>query len=144
VEYPFKKIVFAEDETVELANNFALGIKPGDVIILNGNLGAGKTFFIKNAVKALGGNNVNSPTFAIINEYESKFKIYHFDFYRINEMVELYDIGFNDYLNNPDAIIFIEWGNLYSEILPKKRITIEIKLNEDFSREFIFTKNDRR
>jgi len=142
VKYPFKKIVFSEDGTAELANYFASEIKPGDVIILNGNLGAGKTFFIKNAVKALGSNNVNSPTFAIINEYESKFKIYHFDFYRINEMVELYDIGFNDYLNNPDAIIFIEWGNSYPEILPKKRIIIEIKLNEDFSREFIFTKNE--
>ena len=140
MEFPFKKIVYSEEETVELAGNFALSIHPGEVIILNGNLGAGKTFFIKNAVNTLGGNNVNSPTFAIINEYECKYKIYHFDFYRINEMAELYDIGFNDYLNNPDAIIFIEWGELFPQVLPKKRIIIEIKLNEDFSREFNFKK----
>ena len=140
MNFPFNKNVLSEEETVELAASFSLHIKQGDVVILNGNLGAGKTFFIKNAVKALGGNNVNSPTFALINEYESKFKIYHFDFYRINEIMELYDIGFNDYLNDSDAIIFIEWGDLYPEILPKKKIVIEIKLNEDFSREFLFTK----
>jgi tRNA threonylcarbamoyladenosine biosynthesis protein TsaE len=140
VNFPFKKNILYEKETVELAASFALQLNRGDVIILNGNLGAGKTFFIKNAVKALGGNNVNSPTFALINEYESKFKIYHFDFYRINEIVELYDIGFNDYLNDSDAVIFIEWGDLYPEILPKRKIVIEIKLEEDFSRKFIFTK----
>ena len=140
MNFPFNKNVLSEEETVELAASFSLHIKQGDVVILNGNLGAGKTFFIKNAVKALGGNNVNSPTFALINEYESKFKIYHFDFYRINEIMELYDIGFNDYLNDSDAIIFIEWGDLYPEILPKKKIVIEIKLKEDFSREFLFTK----
>ena len=140
MNFPFNKNVLSEEETVELAASFSLHIKQGDVVILNGNLGAGKTFFIKNAVKALGGNNVKSPTFALINEYESKFKIYHFDFYRINEIMELYDIGFNDYLNDSDAIIFIEWGDLYPEILPKKKIVIEIKLNEDFSREFLFTK----
>jgi tRNA threonylcarbamoyladenosine biosynthesis protein TsaE len=140
VNFPYKKNIYSEEETIELAASFALQLNEGDIIILNGNLGAGKTFFIKNAVKALGGNNVNSPTFALINEYESKFKIYHFDFYRINEIVELYDIGFNDYLNDPEAIIFIEWGDLYPEILPKKKIVIEIKLKEDFSREFLFTK----
>ncbi len=142
MDFPFKKLINSEEETIELAKDFAVSIFPGDVVILNGNLGAGKTFFIKNAVKALGGNNVNSPTFAIINEYEGNYKIFHFDFYRINEMVELYDIGFNDYLNNPDAIVFIEWGDLFHEILPKKRIIIEIKLNEDYSREFTFKKND--
>ncbi len=140
MNFPYKKNIYSEEETIELAASFALQLNEGDIIILNGNLGAGKTFFIKNAVKALGGNNVNSPTFALINEYESKFKIYHFDFYRINEIVELYDIGFNDYLNDPEAIIFIEWGDLYPEILPKKKIVIEIKLKEDFSREFLFTK----
>ena len=140
MNFPYKKNIYSEEETIELAASFALQLNEGDIIILNGNLGAGKTFFIKNAVKALGGNNVNSPTFALINEYESKFKIYHFDFYRINEIVELYDIGFNDYLNDPEAIIFIEWGDLYPEILPKKKIVIKIKLKEDFSREFLFTK----
>ena len=140
MNFPYKKNIYSEEETIELAASFALQLNEGDIIILNGNLGTGKTFFIKNAVKALGGNNVNSPTFALINEYESKFKIYHFDFYRINEIVELYDIGFNDYLNDPEAIIFIEWGDLYPEILPKKKIVIEIKLKEDFSREFLFTK----
>ena len=151
MEYPFKKKIFSEEETARLAVLFAEELKPGDVVVLNGNLGAGKTFFIKNVVRALGGDNVNSPTFAIVNEYNGNYKIYHFDFYRINEIVELYDIGFNDYLNDSESIIFIEWGNLLPEALPKKRIDIDITMEEDFlgihpdsvgTREFNFIKHD--
>ena len=131
-------VLFAE--TAELASDFIHKLIPGDVVILNGNLGAGKTFFIKSALKVLGIYNVSSPTFAIVNEYNCEYKIYHFDFYRINNINELYDIGFTDYLNDSDAIIFIEWGNLMQEILPHKRIEIKIKINDDFSREFDFAK----
>ncbi|MDR3626417.1 MAG: tRNA (adenosine(37)-N6)-threonylcarbamoyltransferase complex ATPase subunit type 1 TsaE, partial [Ignavibacteriaceae bacterium] len=97
-------------------------------------------FFIRQALKNIGIENVSSPTFAIVNEYVGKFKIYHFDFYRINDSAELFDIGFNDYLNDGDAVTFIEWGNLMPAILPHKRIEISINLKDDFSREFIFEK----
>ena len=140
MQYPSKISVNTEEETAELAENFIKTLSPGDVVILNGNLGAGKTFFIKRALKYLGINNVNSPTFAIVNEYSGSRKFYHFDFYRINDIAELYDIGFNDYLNDTDAAVFIEWGNLMPGILPHKRIEINIKLNDDFSREFEFLK----
>ncbi len=140
MEYPFKVKVNTEDDTSDLAHSFIKTVVPGDVIILNGNLGAGKTFFVKKALKATGIENVNSPTFAIVNEYSGEFKFYHFDFYRINEIGELYDIGFNDYLNDPDAAVFIEWGSLMPEILPHKRTEINIVINEDFSREFEFIK----
>ena len=140
MEYPSVIKVNTEDETSEIAGNFIKSVVPGDVIILNGNLGAGKTFFVKNALKTMGIANVNSPTFAIVNEYTGSFKIYHFDFYRINEPAELFDIGFNDYLNDAEAVVFIEWGNLMPEILPHKRIEINIKINDDYSREFEFSK----
>ena len=126
--------MYSEKDTNELAEEFSLNLKTGDVIVLNGELGAGKTFFIKRTSEVLGINNVNSPTFALVNEYTGKFKIYHFDFYRINEIKELYDIGFDDYLNDDEAVVFIEWGNLFPEILPKKRIEIVINVLEDFSR----------
>ncbi len=140
MKYPFKRIVCSEDETIDLALNFAKNLKLGDVVVLNGNLGAGKTFFIKNAVKKFGIENVSSPTFAIVNEYNNSYKIYHFDFYRINSSSELFDIGFNDYLNDDEAITFIEWGNLIPEVLPQKRTEIEIKIESDYSREFVFVK----
>ncbi len=135
---PFSKKVYSEEETVSLANEFIEILAPGDVIVLNGNLGSGKTFFIKHALKNFGIENVSSPTFAIVNEYSGKYDFYHFDFYRINNPAELFDIGINDYLNNNGAITFIEWGNLIPQVLPHQRKEISITLAEDFSRTFDF------
>ncbi len=140
MEFPYHQKVYTEEETKNLAEELAAGLKPGDLVILNGNLGAGKTFFVKQVGNFFKTENVNSPTFALVNQYEGKIKIYHFDFYRINKPVELFDIGFNDYLNDEEAVTFIEWGNLMEEILPKSRIEIEIKLNDDFSRDFFIEK----
>jgi tRNA threonylcarbamoyladenosine biosynthesis protein TsaE len=136
----FKQKIFSEDETTALALKFSDELKPGDVIILNGNLGAGKTFFIRQALKNFGIENVSSPTFAIVNEYDGKYKVYHFDFYRLNGSAELFDIGFNDYLNDSESVTFIEWGNLIPGVLPHSRLEISINIESDFSREFIFEK----
>ncbi len=140
MKYPWKQKVKSENETLSLAQIFAAGLNNGDVIVLNGELGAGKTFFIKSAAKKFGIDNVSSPTFALVNEYRGDRKIFHFDFYRINNSGELFDIGFDDYLNDLDAITFIEWGNLIPEVLPHKRIEVNIKIESDFSREFAFQK----
>jgi len=112
--------------------------KVGDRIVLNGDLGAGKTFFIKAALASLGISNVNSPSFAIVNEYEKKNHIYHFDFYRLKNSSELFDIGWADYLNDDESIIFIEWGNRFPLILPKERIDINISIMNETEREFRF------
>ncbi len=141
MEFPFRKKIISEEETVELAESFAKKVFPGEVIILNGNLGAGKTFFIRSMLKKFGIENVSSPTFSIVNEYNGKFKFYHFDFYRIKNSAELFDIGFNDYLNDPDAITLIEWGELLPEVLPHKRLEIRINIIDDNTREFIFEKH---
>jgi len=138
VQYPFEKTVLSENETKELAFFFAENISPGKTIILNGNLGSGKTFFVKQACLFWGIKNVSSPSFSIVNSYNNKKQIYHLDFYRLKNKEELFDIGFNDYLNDTEAIIFIEWGNLIPEILPHKRIEISIETLEDTKRFFRF------
>jgi tRNA threonylcarbamoyladenosine biosynthesis protein TsaE len=131
-------IVKSEVETKKLAREYAAGLAAGDIIVLNGNLGTGKTFFIREVSGYFGVTSVSSPTFALVNEYEGRIKIYHFDFYRINKIEELYDIGFEDYLKDTDAIIFIEWGNLFPEILPAKRKEIQIKTIDEKLRTFEF------
>ena len=140
MEFPFYKKIISEEGTSLLADEFAEILTPGDIVILNGNLGAGKTFFVKQILKKFDIEFINSPTFAIVNEYYGRYIFYHFDFFRINREIELFDIGINDYLNNVEAITFIEWGNMFPDILPKKRIEIDITLNEDYSRQFYFKK----
>jgi len=140
IKIPSAKIVTSEDETTVLASDFAALIKPGDKIVLNGQLGSGKTFFIKKVLLTLGIINVNSPTFAIVNEYTGKNKIYHFDFFRLQNIKELMDIGWQDYMNDDSAISFIEWGSILPAALPKARFEISIDVNENLKREFRFQK----
>lgn len=129
-----------ESDSLKIASNFMLSRKKGDRIILNGELGAGKTFFIKAALSSIGIKNVSSPSFAIVNEYQIDFPVYHFDFYRLKNSAELFDIGWQDYLNNEDSIIFIEWGNRFQEVLPNERIEITIDMKDGTEREFGFKK----
>ena len=131
-------VVNSEEETKSLAREYASGLYEGDIVVLNGNLGSGKTFFIREAVGFFNVTTVSSPTFALVNEYEGRIKIYHFDFYRINRIEELYDIGIEDYFNDTDAVIFIEWGNLFPDILPQKRREINITAGEEEQRTFEF------
>ena len=79
--------------------------------------------------------NVTSPTFSIVNTYEAEAKINHFDFYRIKKIEELYDIGFEEYLIDNSAITFIEWAEMFDEILPTNILRITITHLEDFKRE---------
>ncbi len=136
--FPSKHKVYNEQDTKKLAVEFSTLMKPGQAIILIGNLGTGKTYFIKSVLKSFNINGASSPTFALINEYIGDMKFYHFDFYRIERVKELYDIGFDEYMNDKEAIKFIEWGNLFPSVLPHKRIEIEITLKDDISRDFHF------
>ncbi len=139
MDYPFSRVCETEADTKQLASEFAKTLLGNEVVVLNGNLGSGKTFFIKNVCVEFGIHNVVSPTFAIVNEHDGKFHINHFDFYRINNVRELFDIGFDDYLNN-SSITFIEWGELFSDILPKKRIEVMIEFDMKNQRTFKFYK----
>ncbi len=135
---PYLRKSKSEDDTISIANEFADKLKSGMIIILNGELGAGKTFFIKQVLRKFNVTNTNSPTFAIVNEYSGDRIFYHFDFYRINKESELHDIGIEDYFNDEQSIIFIEWGNLFPEVLPKKRVEISISYLNEYEREFNF------
>lgn len=138
--FPFRINTRSEEESAILAADFIKLCTQGERIVLNGDLGAGKTFFIKAALASIGITNVNSPSFAIVNEYHNSSQIYHFDFYRLKNYVELLDIGWQDYLNDEESIIFIEWGNRFNSILPSKRIEINILTLTGSEREFCFEK----
>ncbi len=134
-------IVKSEPEMITFAKKLSKEISPPDIIVINGNLGAGKTFLIKHILKNFQISDVTSPTFSLVNEYVGKYKIYHFDFYRIKKQEELIDLGINDYFNDDESITFIEWGNLFPEVLPKKFIQINIEIIKDNQRK-ISVKNE--
>ena len=141
MDFPFEKIITTEKETEQIARQFANALSPGDVVLLEGNLGSGKTFFVKALLKNFGISNVNSPTFAIVNEYSNgELKFYHFDFYRINKEYELYDIGIEDYISDENAITFIEWADLFPNAVPKADYKIKIELSRDGTRKFLIEK----
>lgn len=117
------------DETKNVAKNIVKKISPGSIICLNGNLGAGKTTLVQLICKELGiSEYVNSPTFTIVNEYESgKWKVNHIDFYRVKHLDELFEVGIEQYFNNKD-ITFIEWAELFKEVLPQEALIINIEI----------------
>lgn len=129
----------SEKETLNFVKEMIKSIKAGDIVVLNGNLGTGKTFIVKAFCEMHGIETALSPTFAIANVYsKDSLTINHFDFYRLNTENELYDIGFDEYLLNDDAITFIEWGELFPSVLPKHHYLIEIKMDEKNRRTITF------
>ena len=108
------------------ARDFIAAMGEGTVFAFYGHMGAGKTTFIKAVCECLGVEDViNSPTFAIVNEYraESGELIYHFDFYRIKKLEEVYDMGYEDYFYS-GALCFIEWPELVEELLPEDAVKV--------------------
>ncbi len=116
-------------------------IRPGDVFALTGNLGSGKTYLVKKIAQLFGIKNTSSPSFAIVNEYQGEIKIYHFDFYRIKRITELYDIGFEEYIGS-DAVVFIEWADMFPEIIPPDCYVIDINMLDGDQRKITLVKNE--
>ena len=119
----------------EVARKFVEEIGERRVFAFYGKMGAGKTTFIKAVCEELGVEDViTSPTFAIVNEYTpGEDSIYHFDFYRIKKLEEVYDMGYEDYFYS-GALCFIEWPELIEEILPDDAVRVNIAEQEDGSR----------
>jgi tRNA threonylcarbamoyladenosine biosynthesis protein TsaE len=120
----------------ECARVFISQMGANKIFLFNGNMGVGKTTFIKSICKELGiKDTVNSPTFSIINEYKTddNIIIYHFDCYRINKIEDALEIGIEEYLESGN-ICFIEWAENIASLLPDNFVTIQIEENEDGSR----------
>ncbi|MCI6294672.1 MAG: tRNA (adenosine(37)-N6)-threonylcarbamoyltransferase complex ATPase subunit type 1 TsaE [Bacteroidales bacterium] len=125
----------------EAARTFVRAIDQATVFAFYGKMGAGKTTFIKAVCEELGVTDVvNSPTFSIVNEYRSDTTgelIYHFDFYRIQRLEEVYDMGYEDYFYS-GALCFVEWPELVDELLPGDAVKVQIEEQPDGSRTITF------
>lgn len=126
---------FCPEETYALGKSLGEAAKPGDVICLNGDLGVGKTVFTQGFAAGLAITEpVNSPTFTIVQEYyDGRLPLYHFDVYRIGDISEMDEIGYEDYFFG-EGVCLIEWSNLIKEILPDRivSVTIEKDLQKGF------------
>ena len=127
------------EETFEVGRTIGMNAKPGQIYTLTGDLGVGKTVFTQGVAAGLGITEpVNSPTFTIIQEYEDgRLPFYHFDVYRIGDLEEMEEIGYDDYFFG-QGICLIEWAELIEEILPEKRI--EVTIEKDLEKGFEYRK----
>lgn len=115
------------EETKAVAAAVAPVVLPGDVISLSGDLGAGKTAFVQGAAAALGvEDRVTSPSFILVKEYQGTFPILHLDVYRLSNLQELTDLGYEEFLD-PRWVVFIEWGDAIGPLLPAALLEVEIR-----------------
>lgn len=117
------KILYTNNEKETFALGYKIGLmaKPGTIILLCGDLGSGKTVITKGIAKGLNITaNVTSPTFTIMNDYTGKYKLYHFDLFRLNTMDELIDIGYEEYFYDEDGIVVIEWADRLDFLTPSE------------------------
>ncbi len=135
----YKFISKCEQDTIDFASKFASTLTNKDIIVLSGDLGAGKTKFVQGILKYFNlEKDISSPTFTIVNEYNSSnINIYHFDVYRLEDVEEFYAIGGEEYFSK--GICIIEWGEIIEEILPNNyyKIFINKYLDDENIREII-------
>lgn len=119
------------ETTKDIAKIISNNLSKGSVLCLDGDLGAGKTTLTQFIAKEIGVvEQVTSPTFTIIKEYQAKLPLYHMDVYRIEDIDDMYDLGFEEYIYS-DGICIIEWSKKIEKILPKDRINIKIQIEND-------------
>ena len=121
-----RAVTRSTDETLELARAVGELLRPGDVVSLVGELGAGKTVFARGVASALGVTElVVSPTFTIVREYEGRVPLVHVDVYRIDAVQELHDLGFEEVVRD-DAVTIVEWGDMIDGLLPGDRLDVRL------------------
>ena len=126
------------EETCSLGQNLSKRVKSGDIILLYGDLGSGKTTFVKGFLKGLDyGFDVTSPTFSLINEYDAAQKVIHIDCYREKNINRWINLGIIDYFND-SSIVIIEWPEILSDILPDNVIKVKFSHVSENKREIIF------
>ena len=126
-------------ETEEIACRYSKEVSPGEVICLEGNLGSGKTQFVRGFVKGFGipSDRVDSPTFTIINEYDGKVPVFHFDCYRLDNVREAIEIGAEEYLYG-SGVCIVEWPDRILRLIPPEAKFITLKIKGKNKREIIF------
>ena len=125
-------------ETAALGERLAKVLRSGSLVLFTGGLGAGKTAFCEGIARGLGcTDEVSSPTFAIVNQYKGKGgrRIHHFDFYRINDVREAYDFGYEEYFYSGDLCL-VEWPEKIEQLLPDNVMTVRITVDSDTARTF--------
>ncbi len=107
------------EDTMAWGRSLAASLRPGDVVALCGQLGAGKTHVVKGLLDGLGsGEDVTSPTFSLVHEYQrARLPVFHFDFYRMTSEAELHNIGWDEYLDEPGVVV-VEWADMFPSLLP--------------------------
>jgi tRNA threonylcarbamoyladenosine biosynthesis protein TsaE len=126
----------SETETEEVGARLVPFLKEGDILCLHGELGAGKTCFVRGVLSALqkdGGEKVKSPTYAILNIYEGNPDVYHYDFYRVEDEKDIYALGLNDYWGR--GICLVEWPKTFCYSLPGRKIDVIITAVGELERE---------
>ena len=132
------------DEYHAAAKKFVAAMKDNRIFAFYGSMGTGKTTFIKSVCEEMGvEESINSPTFAIVNEYETGEgeTVFHFDFYRIKSLAEVYNMGYEEYLYS-NAYCFLEWPELIEELLPEETVRVEINEENDGTRTIKVKYND--
>ena len=123
-------------DTEKIAYDFSQKLKSGDVVCMYGEMGVGKTAFVRGLARGLDITEpITSPTFTIVNEYSGRLTLYHFDVYRIDDPDEMYEIGYDEYIDG-DGVSVIEWPQLIDDMLPYKRYNVTISKNYDMGDDF--------
>lgn len=133
-----KYITGSVEETSKIGEKLGRLLDKGNIVCLSGDLGAGKTAFTKGIARGMDVQDyVTSPTYTIINEYEGRLPLYHFDVYRLNDVEEMYELGYEEYFFGDGAVV-IEWADIVRDIIPVERLWITIlNTKGDDSREII-------
>ncbi|EST54382.1 ATP-binding protein [Brevibacillus panacihumi W25] len=128
----YKWTLAGVEQTQNFAERLAAFLQPGDLLALEGDLGAGKTTFTQGLARGLGVRNVvNSPTFTIIKEYQGRLPLYHMDVYRVGDDVD--SLGLDDYFFG-EGVCVVEWASLIEDVLPQERLTIFLRTAGDEQR----------
>lgn len=133
-------ITKSPEETTALGKKIAKLIKPGTVVALSGNLGSGKTTFLKGFTAGLGLKNadaVTSPTFSLMHIYDSKPRVYHFDLYRLESEKEVLNIGFEEFVSDSEAITCVEWAEKAPGLMPSSHVKINFSVEGEMERKVI-------
>ena len=124
-------------ETFDVAGKLAKSLKPGTLVTFEGNLGSGKTTFIKGLVAGLGlkrPDEVKSPTFALMHIYQAKCPVYHFDLYRLEKPEEAENIGFVEFSSDPAAVTCVEWPEKAGSLIPKSAVRVRLSVEGETRR----------